>query len=299
MPHILLAEDSPTHTALMRSLLVEAGHTVHCVPDGVDAVREIEKQAFDLLITDLRMPEMNGLELVQAVAKSHPELATIVVTARGSEALAVDALAQGAANFVPKNSLSTLLGHVVARTVTMSQLDRRYAGFSGQLSNPEFSFRLDNRLTSIELPAAFAVQALAASGRMVPTHRVRVGTAIASALFNAICYGNLEISDDEEVLTRVLSGDPSGEQELQQRADSDAYRGRSVELKISVGLQDTRVLVSHTGPGRMTRMTPAPGTPESFELEQCRGLMLMTSFMDDVAFNGDCSEVVMVKNHPA
>ena len=48
----------------------------------------------------------------------------------------------------------------------------------------------------------------------------------------------------------------------------------------------------------MTRMIPAPGTPESFELEQCRGLMLMTSIMDEVIFNADYAEVVMVKRHP-
>ena len=48
----------------------------------------------------------------------------------------------------------------------------------------------------------------------------------------------------------------------------------------------------------VTRMTPAPGTPESFELEQCRGLMLMTSVMDDIVFHSDYTEVVMVKRHP-
>ena len=69
-------------------------------------------------------------------------------------------------------------------------------------------------------------------------------------------------------------------------------------MKVSVGDNDTRILVSHNGPGRMIRMTPAPGTPESFELEQCRGLMLMTSFVDDIHFHNDYSEVVMVKQHP-
>ena len=67
--------------------------------------------------------------------------------------------------------------------------------------------------------------------------------------------------------------------------------------EVSVGDSDTRFQVAHDGPGRMTRLTPAPGTPESFELEQCRGLMLMTSFMDDVIFHSDYSSVVMVKTH--
>ncbi len=298
MAVILLAEDSPTHTVLMRSLLEEASHTVHCVPNGKEALAAVETARPDLLVTDLRMPEMNGLELVQSIAENHPQLPSVVVTARGSESLAVDALALGAANFVPKNSLSTLLANVVARTVKMAEVDRLYSQFSGRLTKPEYSFTLDNHVGSIEPATLFVVQSLAASGRMNPTHRVRLGTAIASALFNAICYGNLELQDEDTVVSRMLAGEQSGKDDLRGRADSQPYAERKVELKISVGNDDTRVLVSHDGPGRMTRMTPAPGTPESFELEQCRGLMLITSFMDDIVFHNDYSEVVMVKIHP-
>lgn len=281
----------------MRSLLEDAAHTVHCVPNGKEAIDQVETLAPDLVVTDLRMPEMNGLELVQAIAESRSQLPSVVVTARGSEALAVDALALGAANFVPKNSLSTLLNHVVARTIEMSTVDRLYASFSGQLLQPEFSLTLSSQMTSIQPATLFVIQALAAAGRMNATQRIRIGTAIASAIFNAICYGNLEIGDDDTSIARMLAGDQSGEAELNERADQEPYCDRTVELKVSVADDDTRILVSHDGPGRMTRMRPAPGTPESFELEQCRGLMLMTSFMDDVVFHNQYSEVIMVKQH--
>ncbi len=132
---------------------------------------------------------------------------------------------------------------------------------------------------------------------MNATQRIRVGTALASAIFNAICFGNLEIRDENMFVSRLLSGDPSGAEALKQRASQTPYRDRTVDLKVSVGKADTRILVSHSGPGRLVRLTPAPGTPESFELEQCRGVMLMTSFMDDIVFHSDCSEVVMVKRH--
>ncbi len=298
MAAILLAEDSPTHTALMRSLLEGDGHTVECVSDGQCAVDLLQNSLPDLVVTDLRMPEMNGQELVQEIVRRFPTLPSVVVTARGSENLAVDALALGAANFVPKNSLRKLLTHVVRQTLRMANADRIYGDFSGQLHRPEFSFTLKNHVDSIEPAVLFVVQALAAATRMNATQRVRVGTAVASAIFNAICYGNLEVKDEDTFVSRLLSGDESGILDLQVRADLPPYCERSVELKVSVGDNDTRVLVSHDGPGRLTRMTPAPGTPESFELEQCRGLMLMTSFMDDIIFHSDYSEVVMVKQHP-
>jgi CheY-like chemotaxis protein len=297
MAAILLAEDSPTHTALIRSLLEEDAHTVTCVTNGREAIESIEQSQPDLIVTDLRMPEMNGLELVQAISDRFPVIPSVVVTARGSENLAVDALARGAANFVPKNSLRNLLNHVVRSTLRMSEVDGIYRRFSGQLHHPEFSFTLDNHATSIEPAVLFIVQSLAAGGRMNTTERIRVGTAVTSAIFNSICYGNLEVQDSETFVSRTLSGEEGGEKEWKDRADSAPYAQRGVQLKVSIGDDDTRILVSHEGPGRMTRMTPAPGTPESFELEQCRGLVLMTSFVDDVHFQSDYSEVVMVKQH--
>lgn len=302
MAAILIVEDSPTHTTLMRSLLEDESHEVTCVTNGQEALDLLQRSDSSnrpqLVVTDLRMPEMNGQELVQEIAQRIPQLPTVVVTARGSESLAVDALALGAANFVPKNSLSKLLTHVVRQTLELSRADGLYEGFTGRLTLPEFSISLSNDLVSIQPAVSYVIHTLAAATKMNPTQRIRVATATASALFNAMCYGNLELADEDSSVGRLLSGDESGIHDLNALAAAEPYSKRTVELKVSVGEDDTRILVGHTGPGRiMMRMTPAPGTPESFELEECRGLMLMSSFMDDVIFQTGCSEVVMVKKH--
>lgn len=297
MASILLAEDSPTHTALIRALLEDDAHLICCVRDGQEALEAIQASAPDLIITDLRMPKMNGQELVQELVERHPGLPSIVVTARGSESMAVDALARGAANFVPKNSLQKLLTHVVRQTLSMAEVSAIFDQFAGRVHRPEFSMTLRNHVTAIEPAVLYLIQTLAAATSLTTVQRIRVGTALASALFNAMCYGNLEISDRDTFVSRLLSGDESGGAELKNRADESPYCDRKVELKVSVGDADTRFMITHDGPGRMTRLTPAPGTPESFELEQCRGLMLMTSFMDDVMFQSEYSNVVMVKRH--
>lgn len=297
MAVILLADDSPTHTALMRSLLEEASHLVHSVEDGLQLMHALDETVPDLVVTDLRMPEMNGMQVVQEIAARYPTIPTVVVTSPGSENLAVDALALGAANFVPKNSLQVLLGHVVCQTLQLSQADRLFDQLSGELLHPEFSMTLSNHLSSIRPAVTYFIQSLAAAKCMDRTQRIRVATAVVSALFNAICFGNLELSEEEALITRILSGEESGHQELLELANQAAYRDRHVSLKVSIGEHDTRVLVSHNGLGRSMRTIPAPGTPESFELEQCRGLMLITSVMDDVKFQSDYSEVVMIKQH--
>ncbi len=127
--------------------------------NGREAIRAIEAATPDLVITDLRMPEMNGQELVQEIVNRYPNVPSIVVTARGSEGLAVDALALGAANFVPKNSLNQLLNHVVRQTLRMARVDAIYHDFPGRLRRPEFSFRLKNHIRAIEPAVLFVVQA--------------------------------------------------------------------------------------------------------------------------------------------
>ena len=297
MTEILLAEDSATDTAMMRSLLERRGYQVRAATNGKDALEQAREQPPDAIVTDLQMPVMDGEELVRSVVDQFPDIPVVLATAHGSESLAADALAGGAANFVPKASLAALLPGVVRRTLALSQADGRYQGFPGTLQRPEFYFKLQNRIAGIEPAVLYLTQTLAAAGAMNSTTRVRIGTAVASAIFNAICYGNLELNDEDERVTPLLVGDESSDQAIVDQFGGLEISERVVRLKVSIGDSDTRISVSHEGNGRLIRMTPAPGTPASFELEQCRGWLLITSFMDEIILNTDCSEVVMIKQH--
>lgn len=296
MATILLAEDSSTHTALMRALLEQDGHRVDCVVDGQLAWEAFQASRPDLLVTDLHMPKLNGCELVEKVVGEDPDLPCIVVTARGSEGLAVDALAVGAVNFVPKNSLQKLLNHVVRQTLSMVEVNAIFQHFSGHLENPEFSIELPNDIAAIEPAVLYVVQTLAAATGLSTVQRIRVGAALSSALFNAMCYGNLEIKEEDPAVSRMFTEDSRNNDEVRDRAAVHPYRDRKVQLRVSVSTVDTRFFISHDGPGRLTRLTPAPGTAESFEIEQCRGFVLMTSFMDDIIFQSGNSSVVLVKS---
>ena len=296
MATILLAEDSSTHTALMRSLLEQDGHRVICVVNGQLAWEAAQESRPDLIVTDLRMPELNGCQLVERMLEWDRDLPCVVVTARGSEGLAVDALAMGAVNFVPKNSLQKLLNHVVRQTLAMVEVNAIFKDFTGHLENPEYSIQLPNEVVAIEPSVLYVMQTLAAATSLSTVQRIRVGAAISSALFNAMCYGNLEIKDEDPVVSRMFAVDSRGHHELRERATQKPYCDRKVLLKVSVSKADTRFSISHEGPGLMTRLTPAPGTSDSFELEQCRGFVLMTSFMDDIIFQSGNSSVILVKS---
>ncbi|QDV61514.1 response regulator [Crateriforma conspicua] len=282
MAKILVAEDSLTHMEVLRSILESDQHDVDCVEDGQQALDYLNDNSCDAIVTDLNMPVLDGCQLVQHLTNSDPEIPIVVVTARGSESLAVDALAIGATDFVPKDSLQQLLTKVVRQVLGYRVAEAQASGLAGQLRKPEFYFKLTNDIGSIPVVANYLVTTMAAAKCGNPNLRYRTATAMASAIFNAIQYGNLQIRESQ-----IL--DP-------QHADA-ADCDLAVRVKVSIANSDTRISVAHEGKGAITRTTPAPGTPESFEIEQCRGLMLMTSFMNDVMFNHRRSEVTLVVQH--
>src|SRR5690606_14617887 len=96
MPAVLVVDDSATDRCLAGSLLErKLGARVYFASDGTEAVALLKQFTPDLILTDLQMPEMSGLELVQFMKKQHPLLPVILMTAEGSEETAVQALQEG------------------------------------------------------------------------------------------------------------------------------------------------------------------------------------------------------------
>lgn len=83
---ILLADDEQIFRELIAEILRKEGFNVHEVSKGVDALRMFKKHNFDLLITDMLMPGMNGIELIRGINKISPATETIVISAYGTEA---------------------------------------------------------------------------------------------------------------------------------------------------------------------------------------------------------------------
>src|SRR4051812_13957747 len=105
MSRILVAEDSRTQALQIQLLLEEAGFTVRLAQNGREALDLLRQEAPDLVLTDLDMPELNGLQLVESVRRDYPAVPVVLMTALGSEEIAVRALESGAASYVPKRKM--------------------------------------------------------------------------------------------------------------------------------------------------------------------------------------------------
>ena len=99
---ILVAEDEEITLNNIVDTLQEEGYKVASSRNGTDALQMIEKDHFDVLITDIKMPGMSGIELLDKVRVHHPETEVIIITGFGSISSAVEAMKKGAVDYITK-----------------------------------------------------------------------------------------------------------------------------------------------------------------------------------------------------
>jgi len=102
MSNILIVEDEPRMRRLLEISLGEEGHTVHTAQDAEAGLKCFQREAIDLILTDLNLPGMNGLEFLQEAKRWNASVPVVVMTAYGTVETAVEAMKTGASDYVLK-----------------------------------------------------------------------------------------------------------------------------------------------------------------------------------------------------
>ena len=122
---ILVVEDEHAIRLALKGLLRREGHDVSLAEDGDMAVEKIREEDFDLVITDLALGRgKSGMDVLRAAKEARPETGVVMITAHGSEKIAVEAMKAGADDYVPKPFDNDELRVVVARSLERHRLER-------------------------------------------------------------------------------------------------------------------------------------------------------------------------------
>ncbi|MEL6339708.1 MAG: sigma-54 dependent transcriptional regulator [Myxococcota bacterium] len=124
MATILIADDETNLRKVLSAMLRKDGHTPIAVPTGEDALRSMAEDPVDVVISDLKMPGMTGLELLEEVHARNPSLPFILITAHGTVDTAVSALKSGAFDYVTKPFDRSELRDAVRKAVATREAGR-------------------------------------------------------------------------------------------------------------------------------------------------------------------------------
>ena len=234
---------------------------------------------------------MNGLELVEAVRRDFPAVPVILMTAQGSEEIAVEALQKGAASYVPKRNLDDEILDTLDNVLAVAKSGRDQRRVFDCLARTEVHFVLESD-PSLAPPLIALLEEQAERLRIGDRHDLmRVGVALHEALLNAIHHGNLELSSELR-----QEGDEKDYRDLAAvRRQQPPYRDRRVRVTAQLSRSEAVYVIEDGGPGFDVSALPDPADPANVGRVGGRGLTLIRTFMDEVEHNERGNRITMRK----
>lgn len=263
-PRLLVADDEWNVVELLVSFLGELGYEVEAAYDGREALDLFNSQPFDMVLSDLRMPTISGLQLLEEMKRSKPQVPVVLISGFGDVETVVKALKMGAENFLSKPLRMDALEWVVKQCLAISAVrpdSSRISGDIEQTTHIEAPSRIEYIPDIVYQIASSAV----AVGFCLHDLDSNVKLALVEALTNAIEHGN------------------------QREAD------KMIRVDASLKSDTLEVTITDEGPGFDHKNQADPTKEENLLSERGRGIFLMRSIMDDIHYNEAGNAVTLVK----
>ena len=207
-PRVAVLDDEQRMVDIIGMVLRREGYDIQTFVDAEAALGALEKQPFDLLLTDLKMPDVDGVEVLRRAREAHPELPVILITAHASVPTAIEAMRAGAFDYVEKPFDNTELKTLVRRALDVTRLARenrylraevasRYSVDALVAESPALREVFDLARRAAQSPSTVLITGESGTGkelvaRAVHYHSDRVGKPFLAVNCQALAEGVLE-----------------------------------------------------------------------------------------------------------
>ncbi|NQU62735.1 MAG: response regulator [SAR324 cluster bacterium] len=289
---ILIAEDQEGNRFYLQGILEDGGHDVTAAENGKVALHLFQKEAFDLVITDIQMPIMDGLSLLRAIKKDHPETPVIIISALSELENVITALRDGACDFITKPYEDSAVYNSLDRVFRLIDADVKDRLNARYLKKESRSFEFDGNPDEIDFMARFLCQSLPLLDLKAKIQPLQV--SLIEALSNAVFHGNLELPSSLKKnadctsfkIFQTLARD---------RLKQKPYSSRKVTIDYTLDKKKVSYVIRDEGPGFDTHKLPDPLDPKCFLNPSGRGLLMIRTFCDTVTWNEAGNEITLVK----
>jgi len=290
--NILVPEDLEDSRFYLKTLLETKGHKVTEAVNGKEALQLFQQTSFDLVITDIGMPEMDGLTLLRRIKIARPETPVIVISAHHELESVVEALRSGACDYITKPYEEQDVYDSIDRVTRLRTSEITDTICASYLIHESRHFEFENNPDQINAMAGFLAHS--AAGLIVNGETQSIQISLIEALSNAVFHGNLEISSDIKN-SQDLKSLENFDRLVNDKLKTAPYNSRKVTIDYSLDEHKICYVISDEGPGFDYHHLPDPLAPESFEKPSGRGLLMMRTFCDEVSWNKTGNEITLIK----
>ena len=290
---ILLVDDEALVREELGGLLEDEGYSVATAPDGqagLDLVRTLQPQ---MVITDVRMPKVDGLTLVRILRQDFPGIPVTVITGHGTETMAIDALRAGVVDFIKKpvrlDDLTAALERMRSALHTMTDAPTKLPK-AATLLEQQWVYQLGNARS--EIPAFVDALLAICATNIARGPFMELSLATRELVTNAVEHGNLGLTYAEK--TAALENG-SYEQLLAGRAAREPFCGRTVTVLVRRTSDEMAIEIRDEGGGFNWRALPDPTDPANLLADHGRGVLLAQISADQVSYNERGNIVTLLK----
>ena len=291
---LLLVDDEQLVRDELGGILRDEGYDVITGSDGEEGLALFRSEHPDMVITDIRMPKVDGLSVAMTIKEEAPHVPITVVTGHGTEAMAIEALRAGVTDFLKKPVRLEDLSGALSRM----EASRQIATPHGQGEMPQsvemvervWKYRLRNEM---EIIPEFVDGLLGQVTKGMDDQSVmELNIALRELILNAMEHGNLALTF--EAKSQALE-EGTLQRLLQERTELPEYAGRQVTITASRMRRVVFVQIADMGSGFDWHDLADPQDPTNLLSSHGRGVLLARMSVDALSFNEKGNQVTVTK----
>ncbi len=290
MKSILVIDDEKSIRDMLRDGLTQYGYAYHEADNGAEGIEMFKKVNPDVVLTDVKMPEMSGIEVTRHLKEIEHDTDVIVMTGYGSEDLVIEALRSGASNYLKKPIYLNELFHILDNLILKRERRRKSEVVKDVVVFEQKNLIMNNDISKIwgiinqilfNIPSSFDENSI---------EGIRVG--LYEIILNAIEHGNLGLSyeDKSEALHKGTYSD------LITKLSNEADRkGKKVFINCIYNCKELSIEVRDQGIGFNFRGLANIQDQDNILKAHGRGIFLVSLYFDKIEYRDPGNIVILTK----
>jgi YesN/AraC family two-component response regulator len=293
MKKILVIDDEEQVREVLKVALAENGYSVFEAENGKNGVQRFIEVNPDIVITDVNMPEMSGIDVTKKIKELKPDADVVIMTGYGTEELVIQSLRSGATNYIKKpvdfNELMSILDSLILKRENR----RRFEVLKEIVVREEKTLSIGNNISRIWGTVNQILFNLPPKIEEISVEGLKIG--LYEILVNAIEHGNLGITYEEK--KEALSNNTYNTL-LKQRLEKADKAGKKVKVKSVFSRAHLQIEIEDEGNGFNYKELSFLQEPETLLSAHGRGILLASLYFDVIEYHGPGNSVTLAKQLP-